>query len=308
MSGSRIGQTECLSRRGFLMLCGSSSAALALTAYTRQPPSSPALPVSASPTPTFVHHMFLPVVSKSVLVSPENPPFRTIQGPVSMDELRQSTFDPGWYEIQKEGGTIDIVNHPVFGKAFRFTCTEKRPEDKSNRVYGMKEFPRVQGPVDWDLIFDAQFGIGVMPMDMGSLNLGSTFSKTWPAGDETWQCMMGIDIFSRRPNIAVKKSIEDGTSSTHDHFIKSDRQLKEDVPYRFRLYTRNNIATLEIAEFDMKGNIIEESIWCQGEMHPDFVGVPPVMFHMGLYGWNIPEGAVLYNGNSFLELREPQNG
>ena len=58
----------------------------------------------------------------------------------------------------------------------------------------------------------------------------------------------------------------------------------------------------------MKGNIIEESIWCQGEMHPDFVGVPPVMFHMGLYGCNIPEGAVLYNGNSFLELRKPQNG
>ena len=126
MSGSRIGHTECLSRRGFLKLCGASSAALALTVYTRQPPSSPALPVSASPTPTFMHRMFLPVVSKSFLVSPENPPFRTIQGPVSMDELRQSTFDPGWYEIQKEGGTIDIVNHPVFGKAFKFCITAIR--------------------------------------------------------------------------------------------------------------------------------------------------------------------------------------
>ena len=45
MSGSRIGHTECLSRRGFLKLCSASSAALALTVYTRQPPSSPALPV-----------------------------------------------------------------------------------------------------------------------------------------------------------------------------------------------------------------------------------------------------------------------
>ena len=55
-------QTGHLSRRAFLTLFGTSSAALALTGYTRRPFPSPALPVSASPTPTIANHVFLPMM------------------------------------------------------------------------------------------------------------------------------------------------------------------------------------------------------------------------------------------------------
>jgi hypothetical protein len=58
-------QTERLSRRAFLTLLGTSSAALALAGYTRRRVSPPALAASASATSTFDNYVFLPTVSKA---------------------------------------------------------------------------------------------------------------------------------------------------------------------------------------------------------------------------------------------------
>ena len=45
-------------------------------------------------------------------------------------------------------------------------------------------------------------------------------------------------------------------------------------------------------------------IWTSGTLHPDFVGVQPVMWHAGLYGRGINPGpdAYILNGESTLEI------
>lgn len=134
-------QTTRLSRRDFLGLCGASSAALVLTAYSyRASVPSPAIPVSPLPTPTYANHIYLPTVLSAYSI-PINHVYLPIVSkgcpnpllsPRPTEIVFEDDFDQGlefsdcwtgehdhWYSSWQKGAQYELVDHPGRGQVLR---------------------------------------------------------------------------------------------------------------------------------------------------------------------------------------------
>lgn len=204
-------------------------------------------------------------------------------------------WEPGWTDINNiltpNGGTIEIVDHPLLGKAFKFTVTEYRLDDNPVRSYPAKEWPRIDGAVDWSMKWSVVFGPGSLPKrgTWSTTNLGSLFSKIWRF-DETWSVIAGFDVQPDGPVITAK----DGSGQRWKEYYAIGHQFVENKRYDIEMYTSGDKIMVRV----------NGELWVSGAMHPDLVGVAPVMAHAGLYGARIEKGAVLYNGPLEVTLYE----
>jgi hypothetical protein len=140
-------QTEHISRRNFLRLCGASAAATALTAYGYRSVPSSALPVSPLPTPaytnhaylpsvlnaysTLTYHVYLPVASKACT----NP----LPSPRPTEIVFEDDFNHGiefskcwegeydhWYGSWQKGAQYELVDHPSREQVFKAWVSGER--------------------------------------------------------------------------------------------------------------------------------------------------------------------------------------
>ncbi|OGO33514.1 MAG: hypothetical protein A2Z16_14635 [Chloroflexi bacterium RBG_16_54_18] len=196
-----------------------------------------------------------------------------------------------WTGIKNNGaGKVEVFDNPVLGKCLKFTTTVLRHPGDPFRISPEKKIPHLDPSIkaNWSLGSEIIFDVGFVPTGDASISIENVFSEIKELGID-YIPMASIDISSSSPSLKAKDPINIGCDWAK---YRTTYELKVGIPYYFELKT-------------MGPNIflyINDELITSGPLHPNLVGVAPVMVKSGAYGYLIKPGKSMYEGNLSFQI------